>query len=182
MPTVPARRVPRRSIPAAALVLAITVFLGPLLSGCEYEYSADHWDDDSPSVAASPPTDAALPQDPHRNEPVSGDELDDWVDDVLPDDAAGQVFHTSFGTVQAGEVHTESTTQLPAGTYSLTLACRSTDRVSFTVRNGQEPLVDLSLRCGTSRVNVVQLAKDAVLSVQVTGRAAANFAYRVRRI
>ncbi len=54
--------------------------------------------------------------------------------------------------------------------------------MSFTVRNGQEPLVDLSLRCGTSRVNVVQLARDAVLSVQVTGRAAANFAYRVSRI
>ncbi len=143
--------------------------------------SADHWDDESPSVAASPPTDAALPQDPHLNEPVTGEELDDWVDHVLPD-AAGQVFHTSFGSVEAGAVHTESTTQLPGGTYSLTLACRSTDRVSFTVRNGQESLVDLSLRCGTSRVNVVHLSKDAVLSIQVTGRAAANFAYRVSRL
>jgi hypothetical protein len=156
--------------------------LGTVLSGCEYEYSADRWDDETSSVAASPPTDAALPQDPHRNEPVSGEELDDWVDDVLPDDAQGHVFQTSFGSVAAGAVHTESTTQLPGGTYSLTLACRSTDRVSFTVSNGNESLVDLSLRCGTPRVNVVQLAADAVLHVQVTGPAAANFAYRVSRI
>lgn len=163
------------------MVLSVAVFLGPALSGCEYEYGADHWDDESPSVAASPPTDAALPQDPHRNEPVTGEELDDWVDDVLPD-AAGQVFHTSFGTVQAGAAHTETTTPLPSGTYSLTLACRSMGRVSFTVRNGQESLVDLSLRCGTSRVNVVHLSKDAVLTIQVTGRAAANFAYRVSRL
>ena len=163
------------------MVLSVAVFLGTVLSGCEYEYSADHWDDESPSVAASPPTDAALPQDPHLNEPVTGEELDDWVDDVLPD-AAGQVFHTSYGTVAGGAVRTESTTQLPGGTYSLTLACRSTGRVSFTVRNGQESLVDLSLRCGAARVNVVQLSKDAVLSIQVTGRAAANFAYRVSRL
>ncbi|GAA2139441.1 hypothetical protein GCM10009825_26380 [Arthrobacter humicola] len=181
MPTVPARRLPRRRTPAAAAVLSIAVFLGAVLSGCEYEYSADHWDDGSPTVSAAPTTDAALPQDPHRNEPVSGEELEQWVDDALPD-AAGQVFHTSYGSVAAGAVHTETTTQLPAGTYSLTLACRSTARVSFTVRNGDESLVDLSLRCGTSRVNVVSLPVDAVLSVQVTGRAAANFAYRVSRI
>jgi hypothetical protein len=181
MPTVSARRVPRRRTPAAVVVLSVAVFLGTALSGCQYEYSADHWDDESPSISASPPTSAALPQDPHLNEPVSGDELGDWVDQVLPD-AEGQVFQTSYGSVKAGAVHTESTTPLPGGTYSLTLACRSTDRVSFTVRNGQESLVDLSLRCGTSRVNVVSLSKYAVLSIQVTGRAAANFAYRVIRI
>ncbi|MGO4229336.1 hypothetical protein AB4Y72_10740 [Arthrobacter sp. YAF34] len=181
MPTVPPRRVPRRRIPAAAVVLSIAVCLGAALPGCAYEYSADHWDDESPSIAASPPPDAALPQDPHLNEPVTGDELNDWVDRVLPD-AEGHVFQTSYGSVKAGAVHTETTTPLPGGTYSLTLACRSTGRVSFTVRSGQESLVDLSLRCGTSRVNVVSLAKDAILTIQVTGRAAANFAYRVRRI
>jgi hypothetical protein len=181
MPTVPARRVPRRRTPAAAAVLSVAVFLGTALSGCEYEYSADHWDDESASVTASPPTDAALPQDPHLNEPVTGDELDEWADHVLPD-AEGRVFQTGYGSVKAGAVHTESTTPLPAGTYSVTLACRSKGRVAFTVRNGHEPLVDLSLRCGTSRVNVVSLSKDAVLSIQVTGQTAANFAYRVSRI
>ena len=61
-----------------------------------------NWDDESPSVAARPPTDAALPRDPHLNEPVSGAELDAWVHNVLPD-TQGQVFHTGFGTLEADE-------------------------------------------------------------------------------
>src|SRR5690349_10730350 len=107
MPTVPGNRMPRRSTPAAAAVLSIAVVLGTALSGCEYEYSADHWEE-SPSVAASPPpTSAALPQDPHTNEPVSGGELDDWADDVLPDDDEGHVLSKSFGSLAAGEPHTD---------------------------------------------------------------------------
>ena len=180
MPTVPATRVSRRRTPAAAVVLSVLLFLGSVLTGCEYEYSADHWDDEATSVP-SPPTDAALPRDPHLNEPVTGEELEDWAEDVLPD-AEGRVFQASFGSVEAGEVHTESTTPLPSGTYALTLACRSTSRVTFVIRNGAVPLVDLSLRCRTSRVNVVQLSADAVLFIEVTGRSAANFAYRVSRI
>jgi hypothetical protein len=174
MPTVPPSRVPRRRTRAAAAALAVTFLLGPWLSACEYEYADDYWDDDSPTAVGPPTTGAALPQDPHLNEPVTGEELDSWVDDVLPG-AAGQVF-------QAGAAHTETTTPLPAGTYALTLACRSMGRVSFTVRNGEESLVDLRLRCGTSRVNVVQLSADAVLSVEVAARAAANYAYRVSRL
>jgi len=42
--------------------------------------------------------------------------------------------------------------------------------------------VDLSLRCGTSRVNVVQLPADTVLTVRVESLAPANFAYRVSRL
>ena len=171
---------PRRRTPAFAAVLAVALSLGTVLSGCEYEYGADHWDDESPTVAASP-TGGALPQDPHVNDPVSGEELDDWADDVLPDDE-GHVLHKSFGSVNAGETHADSTTQLPVGTYSLTLACRSRGRVSFTVRDAKEPLVDLSLRCGTSRVSVVQLSAPTALSIQVGGRAGANFAYQVNRI
>ena len=76
----------------------------------------------------------------------------------------------------------ETTAQLPKGTYALTLACRSTRRVSFSIENGENELVDLSLRCGTSRVNVVQLAADASLSINVDANAPANFAYRVSRI
>ncbi|AXJ08513.1 hypothetical protein [Arthrobacter sp. PM3] len=181
MPTVPPSRVPRRRVRAAATALSVAFLLGPLLSGCEYEYADDHWDDDSPTAVAPPPTDAALPRDPHLNEPVTGEELDNWVDGVLPD-TAGQVFHTGYGTVAAGAVHTETTTPLPAGTYALTLACRSLGRVSFTVRKGEESLVDLRLRCGTSRVNVVQLSADAVLSIEVAARVAANYAYRVSRL
>ncbi|MEV5052348.1 hypothetical protein MRBLAR12_002520 [Arthrobacter sp. LAR12-1-1.1] len=163
------------------MVLSVAVFLGAVLSGCEYEYSADHWDDDSPTAAAPPSTDAALPRDPHLNEPVSGAELDAWVHDVLPD-AAGQVFHTGFGTLEADEERIESTTLLPQGTYALTLACRSTRRVSFSIENGEDELVDLSLRCGTTRVNVVHLAAAASLSIKVDANGPANFAYRVSRI
>ena len=79
MPTVPASKVPRRRTPAAAGVLSVAVFLGTVLSGCAYEYSADHWDDESTSAAAPPTTDAALPQDPHLNEPVTGEEILDLV-------------------------------------------------------------------------------------------------------
>jgi Family of unknown function (DUF6023) len=181
MPTVPASRAPRQRTPAAAVVLSVAVFLGTALSGCEYEYSADHWDDESTSAAAAPTTDAALPRDPHLNEPVSGKELDAWVHEVLPD-AEGQVFHTGFGTLEADEEREETTTKLPKGTYALTLACRSARRVSFSIENGENELVDLSLRCGTSRVNVVYLATDASLSINVDANGPANFAYRVSRI
>ncbi|MGO4493960.1 hypothetical protein AB4Y86_17945, partial [Arthrobacter sp. 2YAF22_2] len=63
-----------------------------------------------------------------------------------------------------------------------TLACRSTRRVSFTIADKENVLVDLSLLCGTSRVNVVQLAADTVLSVRIESLAPANFAYRVSRL
>ncbi|SDK63847.1 DUF6023 family protein [Arthrobacter sp. ok362] len=179
MPTVPASRAPRQRTSAAAVVLSVAVFLGAALSGCEYEYSADRWDDESTSVA--PTTDAALPKDPHLTEPVSGQELDAWVHDVLPD-AAGQVFHTGVGTLEADEEREETTARLPKGTYALTLACRSARRVSFSIENGEIELVDLALRCGTTRVNVVQLAADAALSIKVDANGPANYAYRVSRI
>ena len=72
---------------------------------------------------------------------------------------------------------TESTGQLPSGTYALTLACRSERRVSFTVRDAEFALVDLSLRCGTSRVNVVHLSKDSVLRMTVE----ASYGRQLRR-
>jgi hypothetical protein len=102
---------------------------------------------------------------------------------VLPDpEVEGEVLHSGYGSVDAGVARSETTTRLSSGSYSVTLACRSTSRVSFTVRNGENSLVDLSLRCGSSRVNVVYLSADAVLTVQVAGRAAANFAYSVTKI
>ena len=54
--------------------------------------------------------------------------------------------------------------------------------MSFTVSHGDVELVDLNLRCGTSRVNVVYLPADAVLTIEVEAQAGANFAYRVSRI
>jgi hypothetical protein len=112
---------------------------------------------------------------------VSGAELDAWAREVLPD-AEGQVFYTDHGTVEEDEEEDMSTGQLPSGTYALTLACRSERRVSFTVRDAEFALVDLSLRCSTSRVNVVHVAKDSVLRITVEARSDANFALRVSRI
>jgi hypothetical protein len=50
------------------------------------------------------------------------------------------------------------------------------------VRDAEFALVDLSLRCGTSRVNVVHLTKDSVLRINVEANAEANFAFRVSRL
>lgn len=177
MPSAQAPRVRRsRAAAAPAALLACTLGLG----ACEYQY-----DDGFTPASSAPPTvtatDAALPQDPGRNRPVSGAELDRWLAEVLPE-TAGQVFQTRSGLLDAGETRHETTTQLPSGTYSLTLVCRSTRRVSFTVRDSESTLVDLSLRCGAPRVNVVQLAADTVLRLRVESRAPANYAYRVSRI
>lgn len=169
----------RRTAAAAAVVLSGVLAGGVALSGCEYVY--DDGRGPLPTATAPPFTDAALPQDPRRNLSVTGAELEAWAGRVLPD-AAGQVFHTGYGLLKAGSTHQESTGHLPSGTYSLTLACKSSRRVSFTVRSGELALVDLSLRCGTSRVNVIYVSSDAVLSVEVAAQAAANFAYRFSRI
>ena len=161
----------------AAVVALFFVLVAAVLGGCEYRY-----DDGRGELPAAPViTDPVLPRDPLENVPVSGEELTEWAKDVLPD-AEGQVFHTSYGSVSRGRSKTESTKQLPSGTYSLTLACRSERRVSFTVRDAESALVDLSLRCGTSRVNVVHVSEDSVLRVTVEARSAANFAYRISRI
>jgi hypothetical protein len=162
----------------AAVVVLFFVLGAAFLGGCEYSYDDGRGElpDAAPVV-----TDPVLPRDPLENEPVSGQELTEWAKEVLPD-AEGQVFHTSYGSVARGRSKTESTKQLPGGTYSLTLACRSERRVSFTIRDAEFALVDLSLRCGTSRVNVVHVSEDSVLRVTVEARSAANFAYRISRI
>jgi hypothetical protein len=162
----------------AAVVVLFFVLGAAFLGGCEYSYDDGRGElpDAAPVV-----TDPVLPRDPLENEPVSGQELTEWAKEVLPD-AEGQVFHTSYGSVARGRSKTESTKQLPGGTYSLTLACRSERRVSFTIRDAEFALVDLSLRCGTSRVNVVHLSEDSVLRVTVEARSDANFAYRISRI
>ena len=150
------------------------------LAGCAYEY-----DDGSASGTASASaqafTDAALPGDPATRQPVSGAELDAWLAQVLPA-TEGEVFHTGYGTLEEDEEREETTAQLPSGSYSLTLACRSPRRVSFTIDYEDKDLVDLNLRCGTSRVNVVYLSADAVLTIKVEADTGANFAYRVSRI
>ncbi|KQN84512.1 DUF6023 family protein [Arthrobacter sp. Leaf69] len=177
MPALPAQGVPRTRTASAVGILLV---LGTALSGCAYEYDED-FSSGSSSASAPAFTDAALPRDPALNRPVSGAELDEWAAEVLPD-ADGEVFHSNYGVLEAGEEREETTAKLPEGTYALTLACRGPRRVSFNVSHGDLDLVDLNLRCGTSRVNVVYLPADAVLHIAVEARRGANFAYRVSLI
>lgn len=175
-----ATRVPRQRT-AAAVVLAASLLLGPLLAGCEYADEDDYWDDNPASSSPSASTRAVRPQDSGLNRPVTGAQLDEWARQALPA-TEGQVFHSGHGLLEADVERIEPTGELPGGTYAVSMACRSTSRVSFTVRKGQTPLVDLSLWCGTSRVNVVSLPADAVLTVEVEGKAPSNFAYSVIRL
>jgi hypothetical protein len=174
------KMMPRMRRRAAAAVTSVAL-LAAVLTGCAYEYDEGLSGENGGPSAAPSRSDAAIPQDPSLNQPVSGAELDAWVLQVLPD-AKGETFHTGFGTLEADEERTDTTAQLPAGTYALTLACRSPRRVSFSVESGETELVDLSLRCGTSRVNVVTLPADAILSLKVDANEPANFAYRISRI
>jgi hypothetical protein len=171
--------VPRMRRTAAAVTsLAL---LAAIVTGCAYEYDEGLSGEDGGPSAAPTRSDAAIPQDPSLSQPVSGPEFDAWVLQVLPD-AKGQTFHTGFGTLEPDEERDDTTSQLPKGTYALTLACRSTRRVAFSVENGETELLDLSLRCGTSRVSVVTLPADAILSLKVDAHAPANFAYRISRL
>jgi hypothetical protein len=62
------------------------------------------------------------------------------------------------------------------------LACRSQRRVAFRVRSEEYTQVDLSLRCGSTRENVIYLSKDSVLSFRVEPISLANYAYRITRL
>lgn len=179
MPTVPAPRAPCPRGAARAVALSASLLLGLVLSGCEYEYDDGPWEDEPiPPAAASAGTSAALPPVlPHQAAPgpVSGDDLEEWVDDVLHEED-GRVLHTGFGSVHPGDMAVDTTARLAPGNYSLTVACRSTERVSFTVRDRDVVLLDLSLRCGTSAENPVFLPADTALRIDVAGRAPANYA------
>ncbi|BCW11976.1 hypothetical protein J2T10_000120 [Paenarthrobacter nicotinovorans] len=169
-PSVTAQRLARAAV--ALLVLCGSV------SACEYTY------EDGSRAASSPgptSTNVVLPPDPALESTVTGKALDEWATAALPE-SQGQAFYSSSGSLAAGESRTEQTVQLPGGTYAVTLACRGTRRVSFSVKVGEAELVDLTLGCANARVSVVQLEKDAVLAITVGAGADANFAYRVSRL
>jgi hypothetical protein len=177
MATVPVSAAPR---PRTASAVGIVLVLMLALAGCVYEYDDGSAGGTAPASAQAF-TDPALPRDPTENQPVSGAELDAWVAQVLPE-AEGQVLHTNYGVLEVDEEWEETTANLPEGSYALTLACRSPRRVSFSVGDDHTELVDLNLRCGTSRVNVVYLPAEVALTIKVEAKAGANFAYRVSRI
>ncbi|ACL41113.1 conserved hypothetical protein [Pseudarthrobacter chlorophenolicus A6] len=174
-----ARETPARK-PAGAVVGAVLV-AGLALGGCEYTY------DDGRSYAASAGAEAtAAPgplftRDPLTRDPVGQDELDGWVARTLPE-APQPAVHLGAGVLAAGEVRSDASPALETGTYALTLACRSQRRVNFTVRSDTLTLVDLGLRCGINRENVIYLSAPTALTVTVEARTGANYAFRLRKL
>ena len=118
-------------------------------------------------------------RDPLQNDPVAAEDVGAWAARTLPD--TGQpVASAGAGLLAAGNVRTESTPVLGTGTYALALACRSQRRVTFTVRSDSLTLVDLGLRCGINRENVIYLSSETALTIRVEARTGANYAYRLR--
>jgi hypothetical protein len=177
----PSRKAPQRIRARAAVVrwAAGGLVAAASLTGCEYTYDEGWRPPDS--VPAPAVTDRSYQGNPLRNEPVSEAELVDWVEEeLLYTDRP--VLHTGFGILAGGEIKTDTAAGLPAGTYSVTLACRSQRRVAFTVRSEEYTQVDLSLRCGSTRENVIYLSKESVLSFRVEPISLANYAYRITRL
>jgi hypothetical protein len=146
------------------------------LAGCEYTYE-EGWRPPE-SVPAPAFTDQSFPNDLLRNEPVTEAELKGWVEEELPF-TARQVVHTGSGILAEGEIKSDVAAGLAVGTYALALVCRSQRRVTFTVRDDASTLVDLSLRCGSTRETVIYLSKESALSIRVEPRSLANYAYRL---
>ncbi|MGO4145434.1 hypothetical protein AB4Y77_10150 [Paenarthrobacter sp. YAF11_1] len=162
---------------ARAAVVLLVVLCGGI-AGCEYTYEDGGRPEATPTSTAG---NVALPPDPALEETVTGEALEEWAKAALPE-SQGQSFYSSSGYLNPGESKSEQTVQLPGGTYAVTLACRGTRRVTFAVTLNDVALVDLTLGCANARVSVVQLDKDAVLSITVGSRSDANFAYRVSRL
>jgi len=171
-------RAPRAPKPAAAVALGLVLAAGAL-AGCEYTYD-DGRAADAQSTATVAPAPAST-RDPLQQDPVSAADLPDWVFQALPD-GTGPVVQADAGILGDGEVQTILSPVLETGTYSLAIACRSQRRVTFTVRTETLTLLDLALRCGINRENVIYLSTDSVLMVRLEARTPANFAFRVRRL
>ena len=163
--------------PAAAVALGLVLAAGAL-AGCEYTYADGRAGAVQGATIAPAP---AFTRDPLQQDPVSGADLGDWVSRVLPDSTA-PIVQADAGLLGSGEVRTVASPVLETGTYTLSLACRSQRRVTFTVSTETLTLVDLGLRCGINRENVFYLSTKSVLTVRLEAGSAANYAFRLRRL
>jgi hypothetical protein len=166
--------------PAAAVVLGFVLTAGLALGGCEYTYDDGRWADPADAAQTVAPA-PAFTRDPLQREPVSEAELGAWVARSLPD-TGDPVVHAAAGLLAAGEVRSETTPVVGTGTYALALTCRSQRRVNFVVSSDALTLVDLGLRCGINRENVIYLSAETALTITVEARTGANYAYRLRRL
>lgn len=162
---------------AGAVVVLSALVAAAAVGGCEYTYDDDRgWG----GAAATPAPGPAFTRNPPL-EPVPASELKAWVSEVLPA-TVPPALHVYAGLLAARQAATGTTPELLPGSYVLSLACRSAERVNFTVRSDTLALVDLGLRCGITRENVVYLPEATALEVRVEAAAPANYAYRVRRL
>jgi hypothetical protein len=157
-----------------------TLVAGASLAGCEYTFDEGYGRPEPAGSAAAAVTDPAFAGDPRDSQPVSEAEMGPWLEQALPD-TGREVVHTGHGLLSAGEVRIESAPHFPTGTYALALACKGQRRVNFTVRTDDFTMVDVGLRCGSSRENVVYLSKDSALTFRMEARSPANYAYRLIR-
>lgn len=178
----PSRTARLRTRTRAAVVLwaAGTLVAGASLTACEYTFDEGGSRPEPAGSAAPAATDPVFTRDPRDSQPVSEAEMGRWLEEALPD-TGREVIHTGHGLLSAGEVRIESAPHFPTGTYALALACKGQRRVNFTVRTDDYTMVDVGLRCGSSRENVVYLSRDSVLTFRLEARSAANYAYRLIR-
>jgi hypothetical protein len=157
---------------------ATALITGAALAGCEYHYD-DGWRPAINDVPAAPTSHAPdFAADQLQDAPVGAAGLEAWLETVQLGSGL-QVAHRGYGLLRAGEIRSEITAGLPAGTYVLALACRSKGAVTFSVSNESYGMVHLSLLCGSTRQNVIYLSQETVLTFQVEAETAANYAYRL---
>ncbi|MHC6593869.1 hypothetical protein [Arthrobacter sp. C152] len=164
--------------PAAAVVLGFVLAAGAL-AGCEYTYDDGRAGSVRGTATASPAP--AFTRDPLQQDPVDEAGLGEWVARTFPD-VPQAVVQAEAGLLATGEVRTLASPVLETGTYMLALACRSQRRVTFTVRTETLTVVDLALRCGVNRENVIYLSTASALSFRLEARSGANYALRLRRL
>lgn len=170
----PSRKAGRHTGTGAAVVLG-AFLAAAAVPGCEYTYDDDRgWS----SAGAAPAPGPVFTRSP-QPEPVPAGELEAWVAEVLPRTDPPSL-HLESGLLAAGETATAATPGLAAGSYVLSLACRSRERVNFTVRSDTVALVDLGLRCGITRENVIYVPAGSALEIRIEASAEANYAYRLR--
>lgn len=176
----PHRKVALRPGPrtVVALSIASALLTGAVLAGCEYNYD-DGWRPPLNDVATAPTSPQPDTSADHlQDDPVGAAGLDAWLETVQLGSGL-QVAHRDYGLLGAGEVRYEVIAGLPAGTYVLALACRSTRAVTFSVSNGSYGLVHLRLLCASTRQNVIYLSQETVLTFRVEAESAANYVYRL---
>ena len=166
---------------AVVLWVAGALVAGGSLTACEYSYDEGRTRSDPGSSAAPAVPDPSFTNESLEDEPVSGAEMGSWLQEALPD-TEREVIHVSSGVLNAGEIRMEKAENLPIGTYALALVCRSQRRVTFTVRTEEYTLVDLGLRCGPTRENVIYLSRPSALTFHVEARYPANYAIRLTRL